>query len=360
MEHTITESLAMGVDLVKMQLLLAQGHPFSSLAISQLPGSPENPPSIHSIQLRITAEDVSNDWALSVGKINSFRLPAGNGVRVDTHLLPSQATIIGTDFDSLVAKIIITGPSWDDVVRKARRALVDTYIGGVKTSLDILRGIVASEAFAAQHCDTQWLESNIPTVLETGKRISAKSVQYPGASSPQSSSASVTASSNVLFRKGDAWSISLTPEGVSTLEGLQPIPSHLQINRILRNEFPTSLTAQITYTSQSSKPTPYRMTIASTKASFGSLSSSATHRRGDRGNGNHIILPFAGKLVELLVDEGDEVEKGDVVAVVKQMKMELEIRASKGGRVVWIFEGEEGDDVGEGILIAELESGAKL
>jgi biotin carboxyl carrier protein len=72
-------------------------------------------------------------------------------------------------------------------------------------------------------------------------------------------------------------------------------------------------------------------------------------------------LPFAGKLIELLVDEGDEVKEGDVVAVVRQMKMELEIRASRSGRVIWVYEGEEGDDVGEGILVAELEgSSSKL
>lgn len=77
-------------------------------------------------------------------------------------------------------------------------------------------------------------------------------------------------------------------------------------------------------------------------------------------NMNHVVLPFAGKLMELLVEEGDEVQKGDVVAVVRQMKMELEIRAGKGGVVVWVYEGEEGDDVGEGILVAELDGGSKL
>lgn len=61
--------------------------------------------------------------------------------------------------------------------------------------------------------------------------------------------------------------------------------------------------------------------------------------------------------MELLINEGDEVQKGETVAVVRQMKMELEIRASKAGRVVWVYEGEEGDDVGEGVLVAELEGG---
>jgi biotin carboxyl carrier protein len=58
--------------------------------------------------------------------------------------------------------------------------------------------------------------------------------------------------------------------------------------------------------------------------------------------------------MEILVDEGDIVTKGDVVAVVRQMKMELEIRALRGGKVVWVFEGEQGEEVGEGILVAEV------
>ncbi|TVY84725.1 Pyruvate carboxylase [Lachnellula suecica] len=355
-EHTITESVALGLDLVKMQLLLAQGHPLSSLFPQGLSEDPLTPPPIHSLQLRVTAEDVSNDWALSVGKINSFRFPAGNGVRVDSHLLSSQPTVIGTDFDSLIAKIIITAPTWEDIVRKSKRALEDTSIQGIKTSLSVLQGIVSNETFAAQACDTRWLESNLPSILEAGKKSTAQSSQASQASAPTASSNSVAAASNVLFRKGDAWSISLAPEGLSRSES--PAPSRLQLARVLRNEFPSSLTASILYTTPSSKePIPYTLTLAATTASFGSLSNAATHRRGDPRNQNHIILPFAGKLIELLVDEGDEVQKGGTVAVVRQMKMELEIRASKGGRVAWVYEGEEGDEVGEGVLVAELEGG---
>lgn len=355
-EHTITESIASGIDLVKLQLLLAQGHPLSSLFTSRLTEDPESPPDLFSLQLRVTAEDVSKDWALSVGKIESFRFPAGNGVRVDTHLIPSQAAAIGTDFDSLVAKIIITAPSWDDVVQKAKRALADTYIYGVESSLNILRGIIASNDFAKRTCDTQWLESNLSQLLDSGQEILTQSTQALSSSQSASSTRSIAAASNVLLRKGDAWSISLTSQTPSQPETSKAIPSHLQIIRVLRNEFPASLTAQIQYTSPSMKPTPYLMTLARTTASFDSLSSASTHRRGDPGNGNHIIFPFAGKLMELLVEEGDEIREGDVVAIVRQMKMELEIRANKGGKVAWVYEGEELDDIGEGVLIAELET----
>lgn len=362
-EHTITESLALGIDLVKMQILLAQGQSLSSLSFSNLSANPATPPPIHSLQLRVTAEDVSHDWALSVGKIQSFRFPTGNGIRVDTHLLPSQATVVGTDFDSLIAKIIITAPTWEDVVRKAKRALADTYIEGVKTNLDVLRGIVAHDAFATRGCDTQWLESNLPSILESGKQICPNSTPPPGAFQAPTTLNAVAAATSTLFRRGDAWSISLTPvtQPGTDATAAPSMPSHLQLTRVLRNEFPASLTAQITYTSRTTEPTPYLMTLASTTASFGSLASAATQRRGEAGNANHIIIPFAGKLVEFLVDEGDEITKGDVVAVVRQMKMELEIRAGRGGRVAWVYEGEEGDDVGEGVLLAELEgAGSKL
>ncbi|KAL2059897.1 hypothetical protein VTL71DRAFT_10052 [Oculimacula yallundae] len=362
-EHTITESIAMGMDLVKMQLLIAQGQSLSSLSISNLGANPETPPPLHSLQMRVTAEDVSHDWSLSVGKINSFRFPAGNGIRVDTHLIPSQQAVIGTDFDSLIAKIIITAPSWGDVVRKAKRALADTHIEGVKTSLDALRGIIASEAFAAQKCDTQWLEKTLPSVLESGKTISATLNKNASHTPTSSQATSVAAASNVLFRKGDAWSISLAPESASEGDNnKEPAPSHLQLTRVLRNEFPTSLTASILYTTPSTpKPVPYTLTLASTTASFGSLASASNHRRGDPGNGNHIIIPFPGQLMEILVDVGDEIKKGWTVAVVRQMKMELEIRAKKGGRVAWVYEGDEGDEVGEGILVAEIDGGsAKL
>ncbi|PVH74325.1 hypothetical protein DL98DRAFT_429749 [Cadophora sp. DSE1049] len=357
-EHTITESIAMGIDLVKMQLLLAQGQSLSSLPLAVWGDNPEDPPPLHSLQLRVTAEDVSSDWSLSVGKISSFQFPAGNGVRVDTHLIPSQEAVIGTDFDSLIAKIIITAPSWEDVVRKAKRALADTHIEGVKTSLDILRGIVASEAFAAQQCDTQWLEANLTSVLKSGKAISATLIKNSTQATLSSSSASVAAASNVLFRKGDAWSISLASESTSE-EIKTPAPSHLQLSRVLRNEFPASLTASILYTTPSSpKPVPYTLTLASTTASFGSLASAANHRRGDPGNSNHIIIPFPGQLMEIMVDIGDEIQKGETIAVVRQMKMELEIRATKGGTIAWVYEGEEGDEVGEGILVAEVEGNA--
>lgn len=72
-----------------------------------------------------------------------------------------------------------------------------------------------------------------------------------------------------------------------------------------------------------------------------------------------MLVPFAGTLVEVLVDVGDEVGKGDVVCVVRQMKMELEVRAARRGIVRFVMEVEDGGEVSEGMLAAVVEGGEK-
>lgn len=351
-EHTITESICMGIDLVRLQLAIASGQSLDTL-IPHIPNNPRTPPPLHSIQLRVTAEDVNNNWSLSVGKIKSRRFPTGNGTRVDTNLLGSE-TVVKTDFDSLLAKLIITAPTWEDTVRKAKRALEDTEIDGIKTSLDALRGILHSDDFLAQNCDTQWLETHLTSILQTGQQISERAaarnqVYKPGKLST-SPTTSVAAPSTALFRKGDAWSITLAPDK-SPQEATK---SHLSLTRIIRNEFPASFSASINYTSATGVAQPYLLSLSSTSASASQITSTNRHRKGDLQNPNHIVVPFPGTLMEVLIDEGDVIRKGDVVAIVRQMKMELEIRAGKGGRVVWVSEVEDGEEVGEGLLLAEV------
>jgi pyruvate carboxylase len=350
-EHTITESIA-SLDLVRAQLLISQGASLAAAGLSESLRNPEVPPPLFSCQLRITSENVQNDWSLSIGKIQSFQFPTGNGIRVDTNLINGHQAIVGSDFDSLLAKLIITAPTWEEVVRKAKRALEDTRIQGVKTNIDILRGIVAHLDFAAGDCDTRWLETNQKELLQLGLGISSS---YPKSVIPESasSSGSLTGSATAtpLFRKGDAWTISLTsPEN----KDAPSINHHLQVTRLLRNEFPTSMAADIMYTtSASSKPTPYTITLDSTSASASAATSQ--HRKGNPADPKHIVIPFPGTLIEVLVDEGDVVKEGDVICVVRQMKMELEVRASKAGRVTWVTDVEDGEEVAEGVLAAEIE-----
>lgn len=298
---------------------------------------------------------MQSDWSLSIGKITSFQFPTGNGIRVDTHLISGHPSLVSADFDSLIAKLIITASSWPDAVRKAQRALADTWISGVKTNIDILRGIIAHPDFLAGKCDTQWLKTKQQELVDLGLEIAASCRNVLGADDATWSQSASLSTANTLFRKGDAWSLTLSPPS----QPEEKAPHHLQLTRVLRNDFPSSLSAEILFTSPSTTSTPYILTITSTSAT--AAASISHHRRANPSDQSHIGIPFPGKLVEVLVDEGDVVKEGDVVAVVQQMKMELEVRTSRSGRVNWVTEAEEGEEVAEGMLVVVVESeGAKL
>ncbi|KAL4953061.1 hypothetical protein BDW69DRAFT_184821 [Aspergillus filifer] len=352
-EHTITEAVT-GVDLVQAQLLIAQGCTLSQIGLG---ASPE--PRSHSIQLRLCSEDPRTNFSLSVGKITEFSVPTGNGVRVDTHVDMSglSPVVVGAQFDNLLAKIIVTGSlGWDATVLKARRVLADTRISGVKANLDLLRGVIGQKDFLNGSIDTQWLEKNLEQALQTGDDISRSLPSSSQISSFRSSAAPRIPQSNLLFRPGDAWSIALDP--TNSPQSQEQQKHHLILNRILQNNFPTSLSAELTYTTPSSENT-YTMTLSSTNTTASAVTSS--HRRGDARNPRHIVLPLSGKLIEILIAPGDVVSENQVVAFVKQMKMEIEVRSRRAGRAGWVLEMEEreGEDVDEGVLLVELEDDLK-
>lgn len=348
-EHTITESISM-TDVVKAQLLLAQGVSLERCGIPSAPRCPENPPLAQSIQLRITAENVTSDWSLSIGKITHFRFPTGNGIRVDTHLISGHPAVVSADFDSLIAKLIITASSWESAAQKAQRALRDTAISGVKTNISVLRAIVSHHDFLEGNCDTQWLETNQVSILEASHQFTNATGSLLH-DSPNANPSSAVNTANTLFRRGDAWSLSLSSPGTAQVQPTH----HLELTKILRNDFPTSLSANILFSTTTSS-TPYTLTLSSTSAS--ASASTSQHRRANSNDISHVAIPFPGKLVEVLVDEGDLVKEGDVICVVQQMKMELEVRSGRSGRVSWVLEVEDGGEVDAGWLAAVIDSDA--
>ncbi|KAK5115703.1 hypothetical protein LTR62_000792 [Meristemomyces frigidus] len=351
-EHTITESLC-GIDIVKAQLRLSQGGSLAGCGFLRNGQDTLKPPAGHSIQLRITAEDPEKNYSLSIGKIQSFRFPTGNGIRVDTALVNGISTVIGADFDSVIAKLIVTAASWEDVVSKAKRALEDTAIEGIKTNISLLRAIVSHRNFAHRTCDTQWLESKHEELLAQSQQPSQQPDPFHGLANAQTiPPANATASNpSTSLRKNDAWTISLRPE---TTPNAETHPLHLQLTRIIRNDFPSNFAANILFVPKpGSAPSAYRLDLTSTTTA--SSAASSQHRQGIKTDASHIILPISGKLVEILVDVGDVVAKDDAVAVVKQMKMELEIRSHRAGVVTWVTEAEDGEDVAEGMLAVVVE-----
>jgi len=334
-------------------LQLAQGASFAQAGLGDISQDPLKAPGMRSIQLRITAEDPEKNYSLSIGKIQMFQFPSGNGTRVDTALHNGAPAVVMADFDSVIAKVIVTAKTWNDVVSKAKRALEDVKVKGIHTNVALLAAIVTHGDFQIGACDTQWLEANHNDLLTTSRRISEQRQDpFHGQVARQTSSstgAATLSGSSTLFRKDDAWSISLKHPSAPN----DPQWYHLQLTKVLRNDFPSTFAAQILCTTAGERPIPYTIDLNSTSASASAASSQ--HRQGSRSDPTHIVLPLSGKLVEVLVDVGDLVKKDQAVCVVKQMKMEIEVRSHKSGIVTWTTEAEDDEEVAEGMLAAIVE-----
>ena len=135
-EHPVSEEVA-GVDLVREQFRIAMGEKISA-----------SDPIIrgHSIEFRINGEDPGRNFLPAPGVITEWRTPSGPGIRVDAGF--TAGDVIGGNFDSLLAKLIVTGATRDEALARARRALAEFQVGGLATALPFHRAIVNDPAFA--------------------------------------------------------------------------------------------------------------------------------------------------------------------------------------------------------------------
>ena len=147
-EHPVTEEVT-GVDLVKEQILVAAGDP-----LSIPPGDLR--PRGHAIEFRINAEDPVT-FAPNPGKIREFHVPGGPGVRVDSHVYRDY--VVPPHYDSLIAKLIVTGKTRPDAIARARRALEGFIIEGVKTTIPLHRGIIEDPRFMRGDLSTRFMET---------------------------------------------------------------------------------------------------------------------------------------------------------------------------------------------------------
>lgn len=344
------------VDIVQLQLLLIQGIPMAEIDVPPFGLSAKEAPDDFAIQLRITAEDASNGFSLNMGKVTQFHCPGGPGVRIDTHLSSIWPTTVGTSYDSLLAKVIVSASSFEGARQKALRALHDTVIKGVKTNIDVLLGVLSSNDFREMKCDTQWLETNLLDIIDAGTTLVAGGINARASKlgmETLSSGTSIASLNNTthLFKKGDSFKILL--EEHPTKAKTTPEEHLLIWSRIIENDFPSAVRGEITWTSSSNTSMSKKYTASLLSTQSNALASSR-HRMGDTANKGHITLPFPGQLVELLVDVGNEVLKGDLICVVKQMKMELEVLAPFDCTVSWVCDISEGETVNEGTLICEV------
>lgn len=146
-EHPVTESIY-GVDLIRQQILVASGE-----KIETLPKKPSG----HSFEFRINAEDPENEFRPSPGTIQSLHFPGGFGVRIDSHIY--QSYTIPPYYDSLIAKLIIWGKNRRHAIERAKRALEEFTVEGIKTTIPFHLKVLEDERFLSGDFDTSFLEN---------------------------------------------------------------------------------------------------------------------------------------------------------------------------------------------------------
>lgn len=145
-EHPITEQV-IGFDLIREQIKVAAGEPISGKNYF---------PEMHSIEVRINAEDAFNDFRPSPGAITSFHAPGGHGVRLDTHCYSGYA--IPPFYDSMIAKLIITARTREESLDKLERALDEFIIEGIKTTIPFHQQLLQDEKFREGVYTTKFME----------------------------------------------------------------------------------------------------------------------------------------------------------------------------------------------------------
>jgi len=294
-EHPVSEEVT-GLDLVREQLRIAAGEPlgYSSVEVRG-----------HSIEFRINGEDPAAGFLPSPGKITGLRLPTGPGVRVDSGVVEGD-TISGA-FDSLLAKVIITGATRTQAVERARRALRELEIEGIPTVVPFHRAVLDAEAFVPAGDEpfsvhTRWIET------EFADECAALGGTTP-APAPDEDDEPPAATERVVVEVGG-----------KRLEVV--IPAGLGISGRAR---------------AGAARRPARR--AASKASSGSSTTLAS--------------PMQGTIVKVAVEEGAVVAEGDLVVVLEAMKMEQPLLAHRAGTVTGLS-ASVGGGVSAGTAICEI------
>ena len=154
-EHGVTE-LVSGIDIVREQFSIAAGRPLGPDVIAA--GERAATPTSHAIEVRLAAEDPAHAFAPTPGSVGRWVMPAGPGVRVDTHIEAGDR--VPAEYDNLIAKLMVHAPDRDAAIDRLRRVLEETEIGGVQTTLPFHRAVATSEAFRRGRLSTGWVEEN--------------------------------------------------------------------------------------------------------------------------------------------------------------------------------------------------------
>jgi len=287
-EHPVSEETS-GLDLVREQFRIAEGE------VLNLLDDPE--PRGHSIEFRINGEDAGRGFLPAPGTVSAITFPAGPGVRVDAGV--ESGSVIGGQFDSLLAKLIVTGSDRRQALERSRRALAEFQVEGMATVLPFHRLVVDDPAFAEDFTvHTRWIETE--------------------------------------------WDNTVAPfDGAADAD--EAAPRQSVVVEVGGRRLEVSLPGDLAFGGGGG--------VAAAPAR------GAPRKRHGKGtpktSGDAVTAPMQGTVIKVVVSDGDTVSAGDLIVVLEAMKMENPVTAHKDGTVTSLA-AEPGSSVGQGTVLCEI------
>ncbi|WP_075297454.1 MULTISPECIES: acetyl/propionyl/methylcrotonyl-CoA carboxylase subunit alpha [unclassified Pseudonocardia] len=292
-EHPVSEETT-GIDLVRQMFRIAEG--------KELEFTEDPAPRGHAIEFRINGEDAGRNFLPAPGTVERIWYPSGPGVRMDAGV--EDGSVIGGQFDSLLAKLIVSGADRKQALERSRRALAEFQVEGMATVLDFHRLVVSDPAYAAETGDdfavhTRWIETewdNTVPPFEGGAGADAET--------------------------GERQSVVVEVGG-----------------RRLEVSLPGDLA------------------LGGGSGGGGQAKAAPRKRTGKGGgtkvSGDAVTAPMQGTIIKVAVADGDTVSAGDLIVVLEAMKMENPVTASKDGTVTGL-DAEQGASISQGTVICEI------
>ncbi|PKV87489.1 biotin carboxylase N-terminal domain-containing protein [Streptomyces sp. TLI_146] len=288
-EHPVTEEVT-GIDLVREMFRIADGEELGY-------GDPEIRG--HSFEFRINGEDPGRNFLPAPGTVTLFNPPTGPGVRLDAGV--ESGSVIGPAWDSLLAKLIVTGATREQALQRASRALAEFKVEGMATAIPFHQAVVTDPAFTADpfQIHTRWIETEFVNEIKPFTApADAETDEEPGRET-------------VVVEVG---------------------------GKRLEVSLPSSLGMSLARTGLAAGAKPKRR---------------AAKKAGSAASGDSLASPMQGTIVKVAVEEGQEVQEGDLIVVLEAMKMEQPLNAHRSGTVKGLA-AEVGASVTSGALICEI------
>ncbi|KOU50218.1 acetyl-COA carboxylase [Streptomyces sp. MMG1522] len=288
-EHPVTEEVT-GIDLVREMFRIADGEELGY-----------GDPAVrgHSFEFRINGEDPGRGFLPAPGTVTLFAPPTGPGVRLDAGV--ESGSVIGPAWDSLLAKLVITGATREQALQRAARALAEFQVEGMATAIPFHRAVVVDPAFTADPftVHTRWIETEFVNEIK------------PFAAPADADAEDEAGRETVVVEVG---------------------------GKRLEVSLPSSLGMSLARTGLAAGAKPKRR---------------AAKKAGSAASGDSLASPMQGTIVKIAVEEGQEVKEGDLVVVLEAMKMEQPLNAHRSGTIKGLSAA-VGASVSSGALICEI------